>query len=49
MALYNQTAHAIKSVDKAIKVGGPATAQLLDVKQFHGKTTPPPPPATRFT
>ena len=35
MILYNASAHAIKSVDSQLKVGGPATAQLLDVKAFH--------------
>jgi xylan 1,4-beta-xylosidase len=39
MALFNQTACAIKAVDPAIKVGGPATAQLLNVKQFHDLAT----------
>ena len=35
MTLYNASARAIKSVDPQLKVGGPATAQLLDVNQFH--------------
>jgi xylan 1,4-beta-xylosidase len=39
MTLYNASAHAIKSVDKQLRVGGPATAQLLDVKQFHDLAT----------
>ena len=39
MALYNQTAHAIKAIDAQIRVGGPATAQLLDVKEFHDLAT----------
>jgi hypothetical protein len=37
MTLYNASAHAIKSVDSQLKVGGPATAQLLDVKDFHDR------------
>ena len=39
MKLYNATAHAVKAVDSQIKVGGPATAQLQDVKQFHDLAT----------
>ena len=39
MKLFNATAHAVKAVDSQIKVGGPATAQLQDVKQFHDLAT----------
>lgn len=39
MTLYNASSHAIKSVDSQLKVGGPATAQLLDVKEFHDLAT----------
>lgn len=39
MTLYNASSHAIKAVDSQLKIGGPATAQLLDVKQFHDLAT----------
>lgn len=32
--LYDETAHAVKSVDRKIRVGGPATAQAAWVDQF---------------
>ena len=34
MSLYNASALALKSVDKALKVGGPATMQTLYVAEF---------------
>lgn len=37
MTLYNASSHAIKAVDPQLKVGGPATMQLLDVAEFHGE------------
>ena len=39
MTLYNASSHAIKSVNSQLRVGGPATAQLLDVKEFHDRAT----------
>lgn len=36
MKLYNASSHAIKAVDSQLRVGGPATMQLLDVAEFHG-------------
>ena len=34
MALYNASAHALKSVDASLKVGGPATAGLDHRKKY---------------
>jgi xylan 1,4-beta-xylosidase len=34
MKLFNASSHALKSVDSKFKVGGPATAQLKNVKDF---------------
>ena len=34
MSLYNASARALKAVDRALKVGGPATMQTLDVAEF---------------
>ena len=34
MKLYNASAHAVKAVHPTLRVGGPATMQLLDVVQF---------------
>ena len=34
MELYNASAHAVKSVDSQLRVGGPATAQLEHVADF---------------
>ena len=34
MKLYNASALAVKAVNPSLKVGGPATAQLLDLKDF---------------
>lgn len=34
LSLYNASAHALKSIHKSLKVGGPATMQTLDVGDF---------------
>eukprot|EP00930_Biecheleria_cincta_P000834 TRINITY_DN102029_c0_g1_i1.p1 TRINITY_DN102029_c0_g1~~TRINITY_DN102029_c0_g1_i1.p1 ORF type:complete len:559 (-),score=74.99 TRINITY_DN102029_c0_g1_i1:216-1892(-) len=34
LALYNASAHALKSIHESLKVGGPATMQTLDVGDF---------------
>ena len=41
MKLYNASAHAVKAVHPSLRVGGPATMQLLDVVEFVQQASDP--------
>ena len=44
MSLYNASAMAVKSVDKSLRIGGPATMQTLDIAGFINATVGANPP-----